>query len=56
MRALRHIKEHWIIIGSGHGLLTSWYQYITWTNDNLLLMGPLGTNFSETWFKIADIL
>ena len=32
--------------------LPAWCQAITWTNTNLLLIGPLGTNFSEIRIKI----
>ena len=36
------------IIGSDHGLLPGRRQAIIWTNDGILLIGPLGTNFNET--------
>ena len=35
------------IIGSDNGLSPGWRQAIIWTNDGILLIGPLGTNFSE---------
>ena len=35
------------IIGSNNGLAPGRHQIIIWTNDGLLLIGPLGTNFSE---------
>ena len=35
------------IIGSYNGLLPGWHQAIIWTNAGILLIGPLGTNFSE---------
>ena len=35
------------IIGSNNGLLPGRHQAIIWTNDGILLIGPLGTNFSE---------
>ena len=35
------------IIGSDNGLSPGWRQAITWTNVGILLIGPLGTNFSE---------
>ena len=41
-------------IGSDNGLLPVWHQAITWTNADLLSIGPLGTKFSELWFKIHD--
>ena len=35
------------IIGSENGLSPGRCQAIVWTNDGILLIGPLGTNFSE---------
>ena len=35
------------IIGSDNGLLRGQRQAIIWTNDGILLVGPLGTHFSE---------
>ena len=35
------------IIGSDNGLSHGRRQTIIWTNDGILLIGPLGTNFSE---------
>ena len=35
------------IIGSGNGLSPGRRQAIIWTNAGILLIGPLGTNFSE---------
>ena len=35
------------IIGSDNGLLPGWRQAIIWTSAGILLIGPLGTNFSE---------
>ena len=39
------------IIGSNKGLLSGWRQAIIWTNDGILLIGPLATNFSEILIK-----
>ena len=39
-------------IGSGNGLARGRRQAIIWTNVGLLLIGPLGTNFSEILIKI----
>ena len=36
-----------IIIGSDNGLSPGRHQAIIWTNTEILLIGPLGTNFSE---------
>ena len=38
--------------GSGNGLSPVLHQAITWTNADLLSIGPLGTNFIEIWIKI----
>ena len=40
------------IIGSDNGLSPGWCQAIIWTNAWILLIGPLGTNFSEISIKI----
>ena len=40
------------IIGSDNGLLSGWRQAIIWINAEILLIGPLGTNFSEISIKI----
>ena len=41
-----------IIIGSENGLSPSRRQAIIWTNDGILLIGSLGTNFSEILSEI----
>ena len=40
------------IIGSDNGLLPDRRQAIIWTNARILLIGPLGTNFSEILIEI----
>ena len=40
------------IIGSDNGLSPGRRQAIIWTNVGILLIGPLGTNFSEMLIKI----
>ena len=40
------------IIGSDNGLSPGWRQAITWTSVVILLIGPLGTNFSEMLIEI----
>ena len=40
------------IIGSDNGLAHGWNQTIIWTNDGILLIGPLGTNFSASLLGI----
>ena len=44
------------IIGSDYGLLPGRPQAIIWTNAGILLIGPLGTNFSEIYIKILTFL
>ena len=47
-----------IIIGSDNGLSPclspGWGQAIIWTNAGILLIGPLGTNFSEILIEIKE--
>ena len=40
------------IIGSNNGLSPERRQAIIWTNAGILLIGPLGTNFSENLIEI----
>ena len=40
------------IIGSDNGLSPGRRQAIIWTNAGILLIGPLGINFSEISIKI----
>ena len=39
-------------IGSDNGLLPDRHQAIIWTNAEILLIGPMGTNFSEILIEI----
>ena len=41
------------IIGADNGLSPGRRQAIIWTNDGILLIGPLGTNFSEILIEIC---
>ena len=43
-------------IGSDYGLSPGRRQAITWTNAGILLIGPLGTNFSEILIGIQTFL
>ena len=43
------------IIGSDNGLSPERRQAIIWTNAGILLIGPLGTNFSEILIEIQTI-
>ena len=58
-----HLLTHWgrvthicvskpTIIGSDNGLSPKRRQAIIWTNAGILLIGPLGTNFSENSIEI----
>ena len=40
------------IIGSDNGLSPNRCQAIIWNNAGILLIGPLGTKFSEIWIEI----
>ena len=40
------------VIGSDNGLSPGWRQAIIWTNAGILLIGPLGTNFSDILIEI----
>ena len=40
------------MIGSDNGLSPGWCQAIIWTNAGILLIGTLGTNFSEILIEI----
>ena len=43
------------IIGSDNGLSPGRREAIIWTNDGILLIGPLGTNFSEILIEILTL-
>ena len=43
----------WAIFGSDNCLLPDTRQTIIWTNAGILLIGPLGTNFSEILIEIV---
>ena len=43
------------IIVSDNGLSPVWCQAISWTNTDLLSIGPLGTNFGEISIKINTL-
>ena len=43
------------IMGPDNGFLPDWCQAIIWTNAGILLIGPLGTNFSEISIKIHTV-
>ena len=43
-----------IIIDSDNGLSPARSRVIIWTNESILLVGPVGTNFSDMWIKIKS--
>ena len=47
-----NLLTHICIIGSNNGLSPGQRQAIIWTNAGILLLAPLGTNFSEILIKI----
>ena len=49
---MMHICISKLSIGSDNGLLPGRRQAIIWTNAGILLIRPLGTNFSEILIKI----
>ena len=62
-KLMTHELTHWgrvtqicvsklTIIGSDNGLSPGRRQAIIWTNAGILLIGPLGTNFSEILIEI----
>ena len=44
----------WVNIGSDNGLSPGRRQSIIWTNAEMLLIGPLGTNVSEIFIDIRS--
>ena len=42
-------------MASGNVLSPARYQAITWTNDDLLWIGPLATNFSEKRIETQNL-
>ena len=42
-----YVSVNYAIIGSDNGLSPGRHQAIIWTNTGILLIRPLGTNFSE---------
>ena len=51
-RVTRIYVSNLAIIGSDNGLSPGRHQAITWTSVGILLIGPLGTNFSEMLIEI----
>ena len=62
-RMIHPVLTHWgqatyiciselTIIGSDAVMLPGWHQAIMWTNAGILLIGPMGTSFSEILMEI----
>ena len=49
-----YASVNWIGVSSGNGMSPVRHQAITWTNANLLSIGPLGTNFCEIRIKMQN--
>ena len=47
-----YMSANYTIMSSDNGLSPGWRQAIIWTNAGILLIGPLGTNFSEILIKM----
>ena len=47
-----YVSVNYTIIGSDNGLVPGRHQAIIWTNAGMLLIWPLGTNFSGIFIKI----
>ena len=45
---------NWVIIGPGNGFVPNRHKAITWTNDDFLSIGPLGTYFSKIWVEVEN--
>ena len=45
---------NWVIIGPGNGFVPNRHKAITWTNDDFLSIGPLGTYFSKVWVEVEN--
>ena len=50
-----YMRRKIISIGSDNGLSPGRCQVIIWTNAEILLIGPLGTNFNEIFNRNSNI-
>ena len=50
-----YVSVNWVSIGSDNGLLPARCQAIIWNNAGILLIGPLGTSFSEIQIEIENL-
>ena len=48
----KYVSVNKVNIGSDNDLASVWHQAVLWTNVGVLLLEPLGTNFSEIWNKV----
>ena len=51
-----YTSVNWVSIGSSNGLSSDGHQAITWTNNDSLSIGPLGTNLSGIQIEIQNFL
>ena len=50
-----HVSVNYAIIDSVNGLVPNKHQAIIWTNCGSMLIGCLGTTFSQIWIKIQHV-
>ena len=50
------VSQILINIGSSNGLVPNRHQAITWTNVDIISIGPQATNFSKILIKIQTII
>ena len=50
-----HVTVNWVIIGSSNGLLPDRRQTITWTNADVLSIGPSRTHFHKITVDISNL-
>ena len=50
-----YASMNYVNFGSDKALLPKWRQAITLTNADILLTGPLRTNFSEIFIEIQTV-
>ena len=48
----KYVSVNYAIFGSNNVSLPFWRYAIIWTNDDLLWIGPLGTNSSDIWIEM----
>ena len=51
-----YVSVNQVIIGSDNGLSPVIHQAIIWTSAGILSIEALGTNFSEIWIKLKQLV